>query len=283
MPELPEVEILARHLNPLLQGHRVRNVRICRARIVRPGTEADLNEALRRARFTAVSRRGKYLVFELSHGTEKQVLLIGHLGMTGRFFVTRAGRALPKHTAAIIEMGKRNLVFEDYRYFGRLTLDDSVLAALGPEPLGAEFTAAYLADALKRSQQAIKVKLLDQALVAGVGNIYASEALFHARLAPTLPSRKLTQGQIRQLRLAIRHVLTKAIQRGSTLPLDYSGSGQRDGLFYFGTAAEAQAQSEERLQVYDRAGHHCSRCGTPIQRVVQCGRSTFFCPKCQRR
>jgi formamidopyrimidine-DNA glycosylase len=172
-------------------------------------------------------------------------------------------------------------VFEDTRYFGRMTLDDSAIAALGPEPLGEAFTAEYFALALQRSAQAIKVKLLDQQLVAGVGNIYASEALFRAGISPRLAARRLKPPQVARLRETIRETLRDAIERGSTVPLNYSGEGNRDGLFYFGSAPDEGDFYEERLQVYDRAGKPCRVCGSGIKRIVQGARSTFYCPKCQ--
>jgi formamidopyrimidine-DNA glycosylase len=189
---------------------------------------------------------------------------------------------LPKHAAVVLDLGRENFVFEDTRYFGRFCLDGSALARLGPEPLGAEFTAMRFAKALKRSQQAIKVRLLDQALLAGVGNIYASEALFRAGIAPTLPARRLTAAQVQRLWRAVRMVLREAISCGSTVPLNYRGQGQRDGLFYFGKAPGAPDYYEERLRVYDRAGKPCLECGTAVKRRVQAARSTFYCPRCQR-
>ena len=163
-----------------------------------------------------------------------------------------------------------------------MTLDDSAVAALGPEPLGDAFTAEYFALALRRSSQAIKVKLLDQELVAGVGNIYASEALFRAGISPRLAARRLKEAQVVRLRETIRETLRDAIARGSTVPLNYSGDGKRDGLFYFGSAPDAGDFYEERLLVYDRAGKRCRVCKTAIKRIVQGARSTFYCPKCQR-
>ncbi|PYJ07357.1 MAG: hypothetical protein DME25_03985 [Verrucomicrobia bacterium] len=188
----------------------------------------------------------------------------------------------PKHAAVVLELGDQYFVFEDTRYFGRLTLDASAIGKLGPEPLGAEFTVECLAQSLKRSAQAIKVKLLDQALVAGVGNIYASEALFRAGVSPRLPARRLAQAQVVRLWQSLREVLAEAIECGSTVPLDYAGTGARDGLFYFGRAPDAPDFYEERLRVYDRAGRPCVNCGLPIKRLVQAGRTTFYCAYCQR-
>jgi formamidopyrimidine-DNA glycosylase len=252
--------------------------------VVRPSSEADLNLALDGARFTGVRRRGKYLLFELARGARGKVVLVGHLGMTGRIFVSSSVNPLPKHTAVVLEMGKRNMVFEDTRYFGRLTLDQTALANLGPDPLTPQFTTKYLVAAFDRSQQPVKVKLLDQSVAAGVGNIYASEALFWARVDPTTPAGELTAEQVRRLRAGIRHVLVRAVRCGSTIPLNLSGArgGDDGGLFYFGRAVGAPDFYEERLQVYDRAGQPCQRCRTPIKRIVQAARSTYFCPHCQR-
>jgi formamidopyrimidine-DNA glycosylase len=230
-----------------------------------------------------LERRGKYLVFRLRQaGQAESVTLVGHLGMTGRMYLLPAKDPLPKHAAVVLNLGRENFVFEDTRYFGRLTLDGSALARLGPEPLGTEFTAKGFAKALRRSQQAIKVRLLDQALLAGVGNIYASETLFRAGIAPTIPARRLTVAQVQRLWRAVRAVLREAIACGSTVPLNYAGQGKRDGLFYFGKVPGAPDYYEERLRVYDRAGMPCPKCGAAIERRVQGARSTFYCPRCQR-
>jgi len=283
MPELPEVEVLVRHLRPLLRGRTIRAVQIRRERVIRPTSAARLKRVLRGAKFLEVSRRGKFLLFQLRPPQRKAVFtLVGHLGMTGRMFVLRPGEPLPKHAAVVLDLGRECFVYEDQRYFGRLTLDASSMARMGPEPLGKDFTPAQFAAALAGSRRAIKVRLLDQDLVAGVGNIYASEALFRARLAPQLPASRLTRVQVRALWRAIREVLTKAIRFGSTIPLHHGPSEPgRDGLFYYGRAAGAPDYYEERLQVYDRAGQPCRRCRTAVRRIVQAARSTYFCPKCQ--
>ncbi len=161
-----------------------------------------------------------------------------------------------------------------------MTLDLSAIEKLGPEPLGDDFQSATFAEALKRSRQAIKVKLLDQSLVTGVGNIYASEALFRARISPKLAANKLTLRQIKKLCVTIREVLTEAIVGGSTVQLNFTGR-KSDGLFYFGRAPGTPDFYEERLQVYDRAGKPCWNCQSPIKRIVQAARSTFYCPRCQ--
>jgi formamidopyrimidine-DNA glycosylase len=276
MPELPEVEVLARHLAPLLENRKIGRVEVRREKIVAPGTAEAFSQKLRGATFGQLSRRGKYLRFEMRGRSGDAFPLIGHLGMTGRMYLAPAKNPFPKHAAVVLGLGAENFVFEDPRYFGRLTLDTQAIAALGPEPLGDDFTAEYFFRALQRSTQAIKIKLLDQQLVAGVGNIYASEALFRAGIPPQLPARRLKLPQVTRLRQTIRETLRDAIKRGSTVPADYSGNG---ALFYFG----ATDFYEERLRVYDRAGKPCRTCNSPIKRIVQAARSTFYCPKCQRR
>ena len=283
MPELPEVEILARHLRPVLRGKTVRAVRVHRAKILHPTSERELKKVLTGAKFKSLSRRGKYLLFHFhSAATRKTVTVLGHLGMTGKMFIAGRGAPLPKHAAVVLELNRGTFVYEDTRYFGRFTLDLSSVKKLGPEPDGKNFTAEIFARELKRSRQPVKVKLLDQSLLAGVGNIYASEALFRAKISPKLAANKLSFAQAKKLLSAVRAVLRAAIDGGSTLPLNFSNGAKGDGLFYFGRAAAAPDFYEERLRVYDCAGKPCVRCRTNIQRIVQSARSTFFCPQCQR-
>jgi len=282
VPELPEVEVLVRYLAPLLRNKTIRAVDVRRARVIAPTSPQNLKRTLRNAEFAGLTRRGKYLLFNLRAAkTARPFVLVGHLGMTGRMYLLPRQADLPKHAAVVLNLGDENFVFEDTRYFGRFTLDTSAIDRLGPEPLSAEFSAEILARGLRKSSQAIKVKLLDQSLVAGIGNIYASEALFHARISPKVSARKLKLGQIERLRQGIQTVLNDAVEGGSTVPLDYEGANGRDRLFYFGSA-DASISYEERLRVYDREGQPCRICGTPIRRIVQAARSTFYCPNCQR-
>jgi formamidopyrimidine-DNA glycosylase len=282
MPELPEVEILARHLRPLIRGKTIRHVRIHREKVLLPTSPQELRQTLTGATFTNLTRRGKYLLFELrQHTARGKIILLGHLGMTGRMFIARKDEPLPKHTAVVLDLGAHQFIYQDTRYFGRLTLDSTPLARLGPEPLDIEFTVEDFARALKRSRQPVKVKLLDQSLVAGVGNIYASEALFHAGISPRAAANGLTPTQVKKLWTAVREVLSAAVAGGSTVPLNF-GAGKTDGLFYYGSAAGAQNQVTERLLVYDRHGKPCLKCATAVKRIVQAARSTFFCPRCQK-
>jgi formamidopyrimidine-DNA glycosylase len=282
VPELPEVEVLVRHLAPLLQKKNVRDVEVRRARIIAPTSIRKLRTSLPGAEFIGLTRRGKFLLFTLRVPSKTEPLkLLGHLGMTGRMYLLPSRSALPKHAAVVLNLGDEKFVFEDTRYFGRFTLDLSALEKLGPEPLGEEFSTDYFASGLRKSRQPIKVKLLDQSLVAGVGNIYASEALFRAGISPGLSARKLEFTQVKRLRQCIREVLTEAIECGSATPLDYSGTELRDRLFYFGSSGSA-GHYGERLRVYDREGQPCFVCGNRIRRIVQAARSTFYCRTCQR-
>ncbi len=282
MPELPEIEVLARHLRPLLRGKTIQGVSVRCAKVLRPGSPREFQRALRHATFTGLSRRGKYLLFQFQpRKGDKPIVLLGHLGMTGRMFLAPKDARLPKHAAVIFDLGGCHLIYEDQRYFGRMTLDLTAVAKLGPEPLSGEFQPAKFAALLKRSRQAIKVKLLDQTVVAGIGNIYASEALFRARLSPRRPANRLAFAEVKRLWRAIRGVLTEAVEAGSTVPLHF-GAGKTDGLFYFGRAPGAPDFYDERLRVYDRAGRPCLNCRRPIRRITQAARSTYYCAHCQR-
>ncbi len=282
MPELPEVEVLVRHLAPLVRGRTIHDVTVRRARVLRPTSPTTLRRTLRKARILNVSRRAKYLVFDLRPGTiRKPFCLVAHLGMTGRIYLAPKSRPLPKHAAVVIDLGRENLIYEDPRYFGRFMLDAAPLQRLGPEPLAADFSLASWQAALRRSTQAIKVKLLDQSLIAGIGNIYASEALHWAAISPRRAARSLSRSEAARLRRGIRQVLRTAIRFGSTVPLRFE-SGHAGQLFYYGRDPGAPDYYTERLRVYDRQGQPCHRCGGLIRRLIQAGRSTYWCPGCQR-
>lgn len=283
MPELPEVEILVRHLRPLLVGKQVREVTVLRPKAVRPLSAPVFAEQLEGAEIAGVGRRAKYLCFELigSRGS-KPGRLLGHLGMTGRMSVQAAGEPYARHVSVVMGMGAEDWVFVDPRQFGGLTFDEQKLEGLGPEPLEDAFTEAVLRERLGSSQQAVKVRIMDQQVLAGLGNIYASEALHWAGIAPHRPTGSLKSVEIARLREGIRRVLETAIRTGASLALDFAGSGGGDGLFYYGRATEAPASAEERFRVYDRAGQPCGTCQEPIERSVLAGRSTYFCRRCQR-
>jgi formamidopyrimidine-DNA glycosylase len=283
MPELPEVEVLAQHLRDLVVGQTLHRAKIFRPRTCRPDSPQRLARRLAGRRIEKLERRAKYLLFTLESTKDGvgPLQFLAHLGMTGRLFLHDPARPLPPHTTAILEFDRGILIFQDTRYFGRLTLDLSPLQRLGPEPLSTGFTTQVFASALRTSRQPVKVRLLDQAIVAGLGNIYASEALFRARIHPALPAHRLTQSQVSDLRRAIRAILRQAIAWGSTAPLNWSGTDSADRFFYYGRAPDTPNTYEERLRVYDRAGQPCSRCRKPIERLLQAGRSTYVCPACQ--
>lgn len=282
MPELPEVEVLVRHLRPLLLGKTIRSVEIRREKVLHPTAPARFKKILCGANILGLRRRGKYLLFELRpKKSREKFLLLGHLGMTGRMYLAPKAERPPKHAAVILNLGTRNFIYEDTRYFGRLTLDVSAAEKLGPEPWAEDFTPELFCKKLKNSRQPVKVKLLDQSLLAGVGNIYASEALFRAGISPRRAANRIPVAAARKLLAAIRAVLQEAIDCGSTLPLNFAAR-KTDGLFYFGRTAGTPDYYEERLRVYDRAGKPCVSCGFPIRRIVQAARSTFFCPHCQK-
>ncbi len=309
MPELPEVEVLVRHLAPLLQGRRIAGVVVHRERVVRPHRAHEVPPALEGAVIAGVARRAKFLVFDLRpRQPGLPTRLIGHLGMTGRMFLQPKGREVPRHAAVTFDLGPDRFIFEDTRYFGRLTWDDRCLARLGPEPLGDDLADEAFARALGRSRAPIKVRLLDQSVLAGIGNIYASEALHRAAVSPRRATCRISTAERTRLLRALRDVLEEAIRFGSTLPLDFAGTGARDGLFYYGRVgvgptepmmlAEDSTPPDsmsghpahpevgngyyERLRVYDRDGEPCLTCSRPIRRIIQAARSTFFCPNCQK-
>ena len=284
MPELPEVEVLARYLRPLLTGMTIRGVFVGRPKSVRPTSVRTFKAALTGATFKRLSRRGKYLLFNLHSnsrgGRATSLDLLGHLGMTGRMFVAPKNEPVPKHAAVVLDLGRQQFIYEDTRYFGRMSLDLTPIKKLGPEPLDEAGCREEFVKSLRLSRQAIKVKLLDQRLVAGVGNIYASEALFRAGISPRRAANRLTSVQAVRLWRAICEVLAEAINGGSTVPLNF-GAGKSDGLYYFGRSPGSVDYYEERLRVYDRAGKPCVNCGSPIKRIVQGARSTYYCPRCQ--
>ncbi|HEY8505552.1 MAG TPA: bifunctional DNA-formamidopyrimidine glycosylase/DNA-(apurinic or apyrimidinic site) lyase [Gemmataceae bacterium] len=279
MPELPEVETVARDLRPLVVGRRVEAV-AAGAKALRRRWQREWGPALVGEVITAVRRRGKWLIFELSGGGA----LLVHLGMTGQLTVAPAGAEVTDHTHLRFRLGEprggadpagpRELRFRDARRFGSVTfypgaeaLDAFLAERLGPEPF--ELSAREWRAALARSRRSLKAVLLDQRVVAGVGNIYADEALFAARLNPGRRGGEVTAAEAERLRRALARVLRRAIEhRGSTIRDYVGGSGQR-GRF------------QDRFAVYGRAGEPCPRCGTPVAVRRLAGRSSHYCPKCQ--
>jgi formamidopyrimidine-DNA glycosylase len=271
MPELPEVETTVRGLARILAGQRIERVETRRANL-RRSFPPDLVQALTGARVTGLSRRAKYGLIHTDRGRT----LVFHLGMSGRWRIDP--HELDKHDHLVIETAQHRLALNDARRFGSVDLVDEealehwpAFAALGPEPLGPGLTSTLLRAATKARKPAIKLLLLDQRVVAGLGNIYVCEALWRAGIDPRKAGGKVTRPQLERLVPAIRAVLEQSIADGGSTLRDFA---QPDGeLGYFAS----------RFDVYGREGAGCRHDdGGTIHRVVQGGRSTWFCPKCQR-
>ncbi len=282
MPELPEVEVLRCHLEPLLVGKRVTGFQVLKPRVVRPETPRQLQGGVAGCSIKGVGRQGKFLWLDLAKARSRKTFpLTIHLGMTGRLFVQDSDCPLPGHTAAVFGLGRKRLVFRDPRSFGRVTLKTDSLDQLGVDALSGEFTIPKLMDAFSRTSQAVKIRLMDQQHIAGLGNIYACEVLHRARVSPFSAASELRLAKVKALHQAIRVTLQKQIELGSKLKLNFAGEGKSDGLFYFGSTPGQAHQSRERFRVYGREGEACPACGNKIERVEQAKRGTFFCPQCQ--
>jgi len=270
MPELPEVETIVRGLREPLMGRQFTGVRVGWENLVaRPSVE-EFERSLVGQRILGVKRRGKYLIFTLSSGGS----LIAHLRMTGRLLIKNPDDELDKHDHLIFELDDgRELRFNNVRKLGRVYLvddEDEIVGRLGPEPLDDDFTPADFAALLSARRGMIKPLLLNQQFMAGIGNIYADEALFVARIHPERKADTLTAGEVERLYRAIRQVLAQGIQNRGTTFSDYLDAEGREG------------RNQEHLRVFRRTGQPCPRCGTPIERTVVGGRGTYFCPKCQK-
>ncbi|MDH4246573.1 MAG: bifunctional DNA-formamidopyrimidine glycosylase/DNA-(apurinic or apyrimidinic site) lyase [Deltaproteobacteria bacterium] len=272
MPELPEVETIARELQAVLPGRGVRRVRIFRKDALQGVPVARFQKGLEGRRFQAVRRRGKYLLFHL----KPEAWLVAHLRMTGKFALTPRPDAPPLHHRVWFELDDGAvLAFQDLRCLGTLELAGAPeavpgVAAMGVEPLEPGFTRDWLAQALSRSRAPLKHWLMHQGHIAGLGNIYVAEILFGAGLSPLRAAATVTREEAARLHQAVRRVLMRAIAKNGTTISDYRRVDDKTGDF------------QNFLRVYGRAGQPCHTCRTPIQRVVQQQRSTFYCPTCQR-
>lgn len=268
MPELPEVETVARTIRPRLVGATIISVDVLDPLVIRmPDPEAFV-DALVGGRVVGVTRRGKHLILEL----EARPSLMVHLGMTGRLTVGHA-ESTPDHARIRFSLSSGEaLWYADLRKFGRLCIAGDAgayLRALGPEPLGEELTLEALLRTMKGRRRPIKSLLLDQTILAGLGNIYADEALFEAGIHPCTPSGSLSDGDAARLLAAVRGVLTQGIANRGTTISDY-------------VDAEGQAgDNQHSLRAYGRAGQPCVRCGSAMERLRLAGRSACYCPACQ--
>ncbi|MEL7491184.1 MAG: bifunctional DNA-formamidopyrimidine glycosylase/DNA-(apurinic or apyrimidinic site) lyase [Pseudomonadota bacterium] len=288
MPELPEVETVRRGLAPVMEGATFSRVRLKR-KDLRFALPKSFAKRLEGAHILSLSRRGKYMNAALSTGET----LIMHLGMTGRFTIEEETASAPgrfhhevaqleKHDHVVFEVARRDgrsarIFYNDARRFGFMdlsptgALDQSRhFAGMGPEPLSEGFTETSFNAALKKRSAPIKAALLDQRVVAGVGNIYACEALFRAKISPRRKASSVAGVRARRLRLAVIAVLEEAIEAGGSTLRDFAASDGALGYF------------QHNFKVYGREAEPCPICKTPVKRLEQAGRSTFFCGVCQR-
>ncbi|MEX1019651.1 MAG: bifunctional DNA-formamidopyrimidine glycosylase/DNA-(apurinic or apyrimidinic site) lyase [Litorilinea sp.] len=310
MPELPEVETYVRELAPQLHGRRICRAQVNWPRTIATPSVADFTRSIVGQTFQSFDRRGKYMLLGLTQahttdtvaaaepptgtdtpsrtdtvtGTEKAWTLIVHLRMTGKLLLVPGDFLPDKHTHVVFDLepvpgGPDRLVFVDTRKFGRIWLTqtpESVLARLGPEPLSADFSPGGLGKKLATRHASIKALLLDQAIVAGVGNIYADEALFRAGIHPTQPGGTLTPSELEKLHAAVCAVLSEGIARqGSSL----GGSALQNYVRPSGSPGGFQ----EEHRVFRRTGQPCFVCQTPVARITLAQRSTHYCPACQPR
>ena len=271
MPELPEVETTCRGLRPHLEGARI-STAIVRRRALRRPVPRQLSQRLSGATVRSINRRGKYLLIDCGHGT-----LIVHLGMSGRLWLvdTATPPQAHDHLDLVLTSGA-TVRLRDPRRFGLVLwhrgnpLTHVLLRDIGPEPFSSDFGGTWLYKETRNRSGAVKNALMDSHLVAGIGNIYANEALFRAGINPKTPARRIGRERYQRLAMKIRETLQLAIDAGGSSLRDYVNSNGQAGFF------------QNRFMVYDREGQPCSNCGAPIRALRQGQRSTFYCPRCQR-
>ncbi len=271
MPELPEVETTRRGLEPHVRGRVITGVTV-RHRGLRWPVPRRLAERMIGRRIERIERRGKYLLLHCGEGT-----LIVHLGMSGSLRLARAAEPPGPWDHVDVALGDQVMRLRDPRRFGAVLWhpgdphSHKLLAGLGVEPLGPAFTPAFLYAASRGRRVAVKLFLMNAAVVVGVGNIYASESLFRAGLDPRRPAGSLSRAQCAKLAAAVRETLELAIAAGGASLRDYVATDGEPGHF------------QQQYFVYGRGGEPCRQCGTPVRRIVQGARSTFFCQRCQAR
>jgi len=262
MPELPEVETIRQDLLPVVKGRVIQRVEVVDARSLKGISAKEIKRELPGEKILDIERRAKYLLFKLASGK----FLVIHLGMTGRLLFS------PDDWVKVIFYLSKNkvLYFSDARLFGKVRLYPHYPnLRLGPEPLSPEFTAESFYQLLQKRKAAIKLVLLDQKFLAGIGNIYAQEALFRAGIHPKRPAKNLSKEEVRKLHKAIKEVLSEALGYRGTSDSWYVDARGKKGAFQF------------RLRVYGREGEPCLKCKTKIRRMVMGNRGTYYCPKCQ--
>ena len=273
MPELPEVETIRRTLEGLVLGKTIEDVDIRWAKIIKEPDDAELFRVLLKGqKIHSIGRRGKFLIFHLDDHS-----LVSHLRMEGKYGLFDETEPADKHTHVIFKFTDHTeLRYRDVRKFGTMhlhakgtELDVLPLSKVGPEPFSDEFTATYLGQALSKTNRHIKTVLLDQRVVAGLGNIYVDEALFHSGIHPERSASSLTEEEIEKLYSAIKETLATAIEKGGSTVRSYVNSQGEIGMFQL------------ELYAYSRKGQPCKKCETTMERIVLGGRGTVYCPKCQ--
>ncbi len=272
MPELPEVETVVRGLQKSVVSQQITSVQVFRNNAITPLSSELFTQRLTGCTIETVTRRGKYLIFQL----KPQLCLLAHLRMTGKFIVTSLLPQPHKHHRVWFQLGHQQLmIFDDMRCFGTLELVESLeqakkLQQLGIEPLSAKLTLNHLKNCFNKSSTTIKSLLLDQTKVAGIGNIYASEILFDAKISPLRTGNQLSIQELKNLKKSIQKILKAAIDKNGTSISDFRKVDEKTGEF------------QNFLKVYGKNELACSHCSTPIQRIIQQQRSSFFCPSCQQ-
>ena len=274
MPELPEVETVKRGLNQLVKGAVIRRVDVLYAKMIQNVAVADFKRRLQNQRILRIDRRGKYLLFRLSH----RLTLVSHLRMEGKYMVHRTGEPIGKHDYVIFHLADgRELRYNDTRKFGRMWLIKngeektvSGLGTLGPEPTAHDLTFAYIKRIMNKSRGQIKPFLLNQRHIAGLGNIYTDEVLWMSQIHPQQQTNLISDTQIKRLRRNIIHEIQAAIRGHGTTVFTYKNAFGQSGSF------------QHHLHVYHRTGQPCDRCGTPIKKIKVAQRGTHFCPHCQK-
>ncbi|MCB1023902.1 MAG: bifunctional DNA-formamidopyrimidine glycosylase/DNA-(apurinic or apyrimidinic site) lyase [Acidobacteria bacterium] len=277
MPELPEVELVVRSLNALVKGKTITEALLLRAKLAPDTSAKETAQLVSNSEINFVRRRGKHILFDLSKG----ITLIVHLRMSGRFLILPVEIENPKFSHAVFYLqDETKLIFQDQRHFGFMRVvrtaelpDARELKKLAPEPFSEEFSVKYLKDVLTSSSKSLKEFLLDQTKICGLGNIYAAEAMFLARLNPKLRANNVSAVKAKRLHTFIIEVLNESIEFCSTLEVDPENI---EGNYYGGSY-------ENGWRVYDREDLPCVNCSTKIKRIKQAGRSSYYCPKCQRQ
>ena len=269
MPELPEVETVKNELSPYIIGRYITGVTLFWEGIVRQPSVEEFRSRLIGQKITGIARRGKYLIVSLSSDD----LLIIHLKMTGSLLIGQDSSEPPRFTRAIIHLDKdTKIFFRDPRKFGMMQLlkdENNIVAKLGPEPLKADFTPQVLAQRLAKRKAPIKALLCDQNFIAGIGNMYADEALFAAKIYPIRTGGSLSPEEVERLHSAIVQILWAAIGNKGASVVNYYRPNGSLGTAHF------------EFKVAHGRGKYCPNCGTPIERIVVRNRGTYFCPKCQ--